>query len=83
VRQHLCVVLAGPAGQVEQWRRTWDPVMALVVPTHVTVAYPEEIVDEDLLLHRAELCIGAVQPIRLRLGEVFAECHAALVPGAS
>lgn len=58
---------------VEQWRRTWDPLMASVVPPHVTITYPEETVDEELLLRRAETTLGAERPFRLRLGEVFAE----------
>jgi hypothetical protein len=47
-------------------------MMAAVVPAHVTVTYPEETTDEDLLLHRAELLTGTVAPFRLRLGGVFA-----------
>lgn len=58
---------------MEQWRHRWDPVMADVVPAHVTLAYPEEVVDEDLLLRRLERTLPVVAPFRLRLGEVFAE----------
>lgn len=72
-RRHLCVVLGEQAaGQVQQWRRRWDPVMAAVAPAHVTVVYPEETAGEDLLLRRAEQ-LGAVARFRLRLGRVFAE----------
>ncbi|OJF15211.1 hypothetical protein BG844_05765 [Couchioplanes caeruleus subsp. caeruleus] len=49
--------------------------MAAVVPAHVTVAYPEEIVDEELFLRRAQSQLGQVAPFRLRLGEVFAAEH--------
>ncbi|MFF1360934.1 2'-5' RNA ligase family protein [Streptomyces sp. NPDC058297] len=74
MRRHLCVNLAGPeAGQIERWRHEWDPVMASVIPAHVTVTYPEETVDEALLLQRAELCHHQTPAFRLRLGEVFTE----------
>lgn len=46
--------------------------MAAVVPAHVTVAYPEEVTDENLLLRRAKGCLGTVSPFRLRLGGVIA-----------
>ncbi|HEY0697304.1 MAG TPA: 2'-5' RNA ligase family protein, partial [Micromonospora sp.] len=73
MRRHLCVVPTGPGiDVVRRWRHAWDPVMAAVVPAHVTVAYPEETVDEELLLRRAQRCVGTVGPFRLRLGEVFA-----------
>ncbi len=47
--------------------------MASVVPAHVTIAYPEETADEELLLCRAQRQLAGVAPFRLRLGEVFAE----------
>ncbi len=75
-RRHLCAVLTGPAVEaVERWRHTWDPAMAAVVPAHVTVAYPEEVSDEDPLLRRAEALVGTMPPFRLRLGEVTADDH--------
>lgn len=68
------MLVTGPAaGQVRRWRQRWDPLMAAVVPAHVTVVYPEETVDVDLLLQRAEQWAGTVARFRLRLGEVFAE----------
>jgi hypothetical protein len=72
--RHMCVIVAGAAAEpVQQWRHTWDPVMAALVPAHVTVTYPEEIVDEALLLRRAESCLGAMSPFQLRLGEIFTD----------
>lgn len=47
--------------------------MARLVPAHVTVTYPEETVDEELLLRRARRRLGTVPPFRLRLGAVVAE----------
>jgi 2'-5' RNA ligase superfamily protein len=74
MRRHMCVIVTGAAAEpVQQWRHTWDPVMAALVPAHVTITYPEETVDEDLLLRRAESCLGAVVPFRLGLGEVFSD----------
>lgn len=71
MRRHLCVLPVGPAVErVERWRRAWDPAMAAVVPAHVTVTYPEEAADEELLLRRAGAGLGGA--FRLRLGEVFA-----------
>ncbi|WP_433795318.1 2'-5' RNA ligase family protein [Actinoplanes sp. CA-252034] len=43
MRRHLTILLAGPpATLLESRRQTWDPVMAAVVPAHVTLLYPEE-----------------------------------------
>jgi hypothetical protein len=47
--------------------------MASVVPAHVTIVYPEETTDEDLLLRRVTEQARAGPPFRLRLGGVFAE----------
>ncbi|WP_285788334.1 2'-5' RNA ligase family protein [Micromonospora sp. NBRC 101691] len=74
MRRHLCVAPTGRTiDQIERWRRAWDPVLARIVPAHVTITYPEETADEDLLLRRAERLLGATPPLRLRLGEVVAE----------
>jgi hypothetical protein len=74
VRRHLCLTLTGPVtGQVERWRHRWDPAMAAVVPAHVTVTYPEETTDEQLLLHRAARHTATTAPFRLRLGQVIAD----------
>jgi 8-oxo-dGTP diphosphatase len=54
-RHHLTIVV--PEGAVrarvepERWR--WDPTMAEGVPAHVSLVYPEEVVDFDALLERA------------------------------
>lgn len=43
MRRHLTILLAGPSATLlESLRQTWDPVMAAVVPAHVTLLYPEE-----------------------------------------
>ncbi|MBA9004145.1 2'-5' RNA ligase family protein [Thermomonospora cellulosilytica] len=61
------------AEQIEELRRTWDPVMADLVPAHLTVTYPEETSDETLLLRRAESWVPQATAFRLRPGKVFAE----------
>ncbi|MFI6902159.1 2'-5' RNA ligase family protein [Nonomuraea sp. NPDC050394] len=73
MRRHLSIALRGPAAEpLERLRRIWDPRMADVVPAHVTLVYPEEILDETLLLKRAESHVTGRPPFRLRLGGVFA-----------
>lgn len=47
--------------------------MASVVPAHITIAYPEETADEELLLRRAAEQFGSRPPFRLRFSGVFAE----------
>ncbi|MFI6394383.1 2'-5' RNA ligase family protein [Nonomuraea sp. NPDC050547] len=73
MRRHLSIALRGPAAEpLERLRQKWDPRMAEVVPAHVTLVYPEETLDETLLLKRAESHAGERPPFRLRLGRVFA-----------
>lgn len=53
-RHHLMVLAdEHELGRVARERRLWDPVMAAAVPPHVTVVYPEELADVDLLRQRA------------------------------
>ncbi|OLF14813.1 2'-5' RNA ligase family protein [Actinophytocola xanthii] len=78
LRRHLCVLLDATAtGPVQEWRQRWDPVMAAVVPAHLTVVYPEEVADEPLLLRRVESSLATTTPFRLRLGAVVAEADGA------
>ncbi|MET9019664.1 2'-5' RNA ligase family protein [Actinopolymorpha sp. NPDC004070] len=73
-RRHLCVLLPSPvAHPVEKLRRQWDPVMAARAPAHVTVTYPEETGDDELLLSRAEDVCADMTCFRLRLTGVFSE----------
>ncbi|WP_436777752.1 2'-5' RNA ligase family protein [Yinghuangia sp. YIM S09857] len=74
VRRHLAVLLAGLAvDRLAAWREEWDPVMAAVVPPHITLVYPEETADEELLSARAEAACGRTAPFRLGLRGVVAE----------
>lgn len=53
VRRHVLFVLDGEvAEQLQTLRRQWDPEMAARIPPHVTLVYPEETVDELLLVGR-------------------------------
>lgn len=73
-RRHLCVAVTGPvAERLEVLRRGWDPVMAALVPVHVTITYPEETGDDELLVRRAARCVVRTRPFRLRVGASFAE----------
>lgn len=73
-RRHLCIPVTGSVkAQVEPLRRTWDPIMAAVVPAHVTVTYPEESDDDALLLKRAASYAELHGAFMLRLGEIFGE----------
>jgi hypothetical protein len=84
MRRHLTILLTGPSATLlESWRRTWDPVMAAVVPAHVTLLYPEEVLIQELrdegqateamLLEprQVEEVVAETAPFRLRLGAVI------------
>jgi len=62
-RRHLQFLLSGPATErVEDVRRTWDPVMAARAPAHVTLIYPEEFTDEQLLVARTREAASRTAP---------------------
>jgi len=54
IRRHLTIVPGAGVlkDSIEAMRADWDPVMAAGVPAHVSVVYPEEVTDEQLLLER-------------------------------
>ncbi len=53
-RTHLTLSFdAAAVGEVAELRHTYDPAMAATVGPHVTVAYPEEFTDLELLMTRA------------------------------
>jgi 2'-5' RNA ligase len=58
------------AASIEAVRRTWDPVMATQIAAHVTLTYPQEVTDFDLLVKRMRTACAAIAPFRLRLGAV-------------
>lgn len=47
--------------------------MASLVPAHVTVTYPEEAGDDELLLQRAAETVDHASTVELQVGEIFAE----------
>ncbi|SDM37002.1 ADP-ribose pyrophosphatase YjhB, NUDIX family [Allokutzneria albata] len=71
VRIHLAGLLACP--EVQALRLRWDPVMAALVPPHVTVAYPEEVPDVDLLVRRTTALAQETAPMAIRLTSVVAD----------
>ena len=58
------------AGPIEAARRDWDPLMAARIAAHVTLVYPEEAPNCDLLLDRIRGACSITPPFRLRLGEL-------------
>lgn len=69
-RWHLSVHLDGDAaGAVDELRAVWDPSMHRAVPAHVSVVYPEETTDVQLLLERAARAAEEIPAFVIRLGE--------------
>jgi 2'-5' RNA ligase len=56
------------AGPLEAMRREWDPDMATAIAAHVTLVYPHEAPDFDLLVSRLREQALTTAPFRLRLG---------------
>jgi GNAT superfamily N-acetyltransferase len=66
---HATIFVPSEAARpIEAARRAWDPDMAAQIAAHVTVAYPREAPDADLLVERARAAAAAVTPFRLGLG---------------
>lgn len=67
VRHHLTIRVADGdlRDRIEPMRDRWDPVMAAGVPAHVTVVYPEEVTDHDLLLARVDDAVGDLRAFPL------------------
>jgi 8-oxo-dGTP pyrophosphatase MutT (NUDIX family) len=51
-------------------REEWDPVMAGQIAPHVTVAYPHEVDDVDMMVERVRIAVRDAASFGLRLGEV-------------
>lgn len=69
-RDHHAMIFVTPdaAGPLESMRREWDPDMAAVIAAHVTLVYPHEAPDVDLLVSRLRGRALTTAPFRLRLG---------------
>lgn len=67
-RHHATIFVPGHASdRVERLRRTWDPAMAYRVKAHVTLVYPREAPDPDLLSTRLSKAATHTEPFRLVL----------------
>lgn len=67
----MLFVLAGEAAErIQALRREWDPVMAERIPPHLTLVYPEEVSDEDLLMVRTTEAASRTEPFDLSPGEI-------------
>lgn len=70
-RRHVLFALRGElAEDLQALRVEWDPVMAARVPPHVTLVYPEETVNESLLLDRVAQVADATAPFAIWLGDL-------------
>jgi hypothetical protein len=71
-RDHHATIFVAPglAAPIEAVRRHWDPVMAAQVAAHVTLVYPREAPELDLLDARLRAAACTHAPFRLGLGEV-------------
>lgn len=56
--------------RIQKLRVAWDPVMAARIRPHVTLVYPEETVDEQLLLERVAKAAKNAAPFVVSLGEI-------------
>jgi 2'-5' RNA ligase len=58
------------ASSIEAVRREWDPIMANQIAAHVTLVYPREARDVDLLVERLQTACAHIPPFRLRVGRL-------------
>lgn len=73
MRRHVLILCDGDViDQVEAVRRRWDPVMAARMPAHVTLAYPEEVDDLDLLRERLTAEAATTRGFPLDIDGLFA-----------
>ena len=71
-RDHHGTIFLPPevAGSIEAARREWDPDMANRIAAHVTLVYPQEAPNAELLIERVREASACLGPLRLRLGDV-------------
>lgn len=72
MRRHLTILFDQSALRlIEDARQRWDPVMAAVVPAHLTLAYPDEFGnDYKRLAKRAEDAAKTFMRFSISLGKV-------------
>ena len=70
-RVHLTIAIdESKVEQVAELRRKFDPAMAAGVSPHITVAYPEEFDDRELLIERAREVARSMAPFTMASTEV-------------
>ena len=71
-RDHHGTIFLPPevADSIEAARREWDPDMANRIAAHVTLVYPQEAPNAELLIERVREASACLGPFRLRLGDV-------------
>ncbi|HXV72965.1 MAG TPA: 2'-5' RNA ligase family protein [Acidimicrobiia bacterium] len=68
-RRYLLLALTGEAAErVQRMRREWDPVMAERISPHLTLIYPQEVDNEELLLQRVAEVASRTAPFDVRPG---------------
>lgn len=73
-RRHVAVHLDGTTAAVlDEIRAVWDPIMMRRCPPHVTLAYPEEVVDEELLQRRLGAVVTRYEPFEIGFAAVAAD----------
>jgi hypothetical protein len=73
LERQVAIFLTGDAAtHLDDLRRQWDPTAAERVASHVTVVYPEEIVDLVMLRARLVAAVERISPFPMRLGPVVA-----------
>jgi 2'-5' RNA ligase len=72
LREHHATLFlpAAAAAAIEAVRREWDPAMAAQIAAHVTLVYPQEAPQADLLAERLRFACVSAAPFRLRLGAI-------------
>jgi hypothetical protein len=73
-RHHATLFVEGPTRErIESLRLRWDPVMASQIAAHVTLIYPWEAPDADLMIRRVAAAGARHRPFRLRVDELHHE----------
>jgi len=70
-RRYLLFALTGEAADaIQRIRVEWDPVMAERIPPHLTLVYPQEVNNEELLLERVAVVASRTAPFDVSPGRV-------------
>lgn len=70
----MSVHITGDAAiELDVFRAKWDPTMAKICPPHITLVYPEEVTDEDLLIERAAQLAPRIRPFDVTVNTIFSD----------